>query len=51
MWKYYNKKRKTIEPFKKGEMVMLNGKNIRAKHRCKTLEDKMYGPFEVIDVG
>jgi hypothetical protein len=30
---------------------MLNGKNIRAKHRCNKLEDKMYGPFEVIDVG
>jgi len=30
---------------------MLNGKNIRAKHRCKKLEDKMYGPFEVIHTG
>jgi hypothetical protein len=30
---------------------MLNGKNIRAKHRCKKLENKMYGPFEVIDTG
>jgi hypothetical protein len=28
---------------------MLNGKNIRAKHRCKKLEDMMYGPFEVIE--
>lgn len=51
MRKYYDRKRKSIEPFKKGELVMLNGKNIRAKHRCKKLEDKMYGPFEVINTG
>jgi len=48
MRKYYDRKRKSIEPFKKGELVMLNGKNIWAKHCCKKLEDKMYGPFEVI---
>jgi hypothetical protein len=51
MRKYYDKKTKSIEPFKKGELVMLNGKNIRAKHRCKKLQHKMYGPFEVIDTG
>jgi hypothetical protein len=51
MLKYYNKKRKSIEPFKKGEMVMLNGKNIHAKHRCRKLEDKIYGPFEISNVG
>jgi len=47
MWKYYDKKQKSIEPIKKGELVMLNGRNIRAKHHCKKLEDKMYGLFEV----
>jgi len=51
MRKNYDKKRKDIEPFKPGELVMLNGKNIRAKHRCKKLENKMYGPFEVIATG
>jgi hypothetical protein len=51
MGKYNNEERKSIEPFTKGELVMLTGKNIRAKHRCKKLEDMMYGPFEVIDVG
>jgi len=51
MRKYYHKKRMSIEPFKKGELVMLNGKNIHAKHPCKKLKDKMYGPFEVIDTG
>jgi transposase InsO family protein len=51
MRRNYNKKRKDIEPIKKGELVMLNGKNIRAKHRCRKLEDKMLGPFEVSSVG
>jgi len=51
MKKNYNKKRKSVEPFAKGELVMLNGRNIRAKHRCKKLEDKMFGPFEILSVG
>jgi hypothetical protein len=51
MQKHYNKRRKEMEPLKKGELVLLNGWNIRAKHRCKKLEDKMLGPFEVISVG
>jgi len=51
MKKNYNKKRKSIERFAKGELVMLNGRNIRAKHRCKKLEDKMFGPFEILSVG
>jgi len=40
-----------METLKKGELVLLNGRNIRAKHRCKKLEDMMLGPFEVILVG
>jgi hypothetical protein len=50
MAKYYNKKRRSIETFKKGELVMLNGKNIRSKGRCKKLDDKMYGPFKILSV-
>jgi hypothetical protein len=41
MGKYCNKERKSIELCTKGELVMLTGKNIRAKHRCKKLEDMM----------
>jgi len=48
---YYNKKRKDIEQFNPGDLVMLRGKNIRAKHRCEKLEDKMYRPFEVLSSG
>jgi hypothetical protein len=51
MKKHYNKKRKAIEPLEKGELVMLSGRNNRAKHRGKKLDDKMLGPFEVILVG
>jgi hypothetical protein len=40
-----------MEPLKKEELVMLNGQNIRAKHRCKKFEDKMLGPFEVLSIG
>lgn len=51
MQKHYNKRRKTMEPLKMGEMVMLNWRNISVKHRCKNLDDKMLGPFEVLSVG
>jgi hypothetical protein len=40
-----------MEPLKKGELVLLSGRNIWAKDRCKNLEDKMLGPFEVLLVG
>jgi len=51
MRKHYDKKQKEVEQFKVGELVMLNGRNIRAKHRCKKLEDKMFGPFKISMVG
>jgi len=40
-----------MEAVKKGELIMLNRKNIRDKHCCKKLEDEMYGPFKVIATG
>jgi len=51
MKKNYNKKRKSVVPFANGELVMLNGRNIRARHRCRKLEDKMFGPFEILSTG
>lgn len=51
MRKYYDQKRKPIEPFKKGDLVMLNGRNIRAKYRCNKLADKMFGNFHIVSVG
>ena len=51
MMKHNNKRTKEGVPFKKGELVLLNGRNIRTKHRCKKLEGKMLGPFEILSVG
>jgi hypothetical protein len=51
MQKHYNNQRKTMKLLKKGKLVLLNGRNIRGKHRSKKLEGKMLGPFEVISVG
>jgi len=41
----------SMKQFKKGEQEIRDGWNIPAKNRCKTLEDKMYGPFEILSVG
>jgi len=51
MKKYYNKEWKSIKRMRQGELVMLDGKDITAKCRCKKWEDKMYGPFEVVSTG
>jgi len=51
MRKNYKKRRKAIEPIKTGELVMLNGWNNRAKHRCKKPEYKTPGPFDVLSTG
>lgn len=40
-----------IESFTRAEWVKLNGRNFRAEHQCKKLEDKMLGPFEILSVG
>lgn len=51
MRRYYDTKRKLIESSNKSEMVMHNGKNIQAQHRCKKFKDKMQMPFDVMAVG
>jgi hypothetical protein len=50
MKRNYNKRRKIMEPIRKVELVLLNGRNICAKHRWKNLEDNILGPFEVLSV-
>jgi hypothetical protein len=49
--KNYNKKRKIMEPSKTGELLMLNGHNIRARHQYKKREDEMIRPFEMMLIG
>ena len=50
MGRYYNKSKKTALPFKTGELVMLNGNNIRTRRAAKKLDAKLFGPFKVVKV-
>ena len=38
MGRYYDKSKKTAPPFKAGDLVMLNGKNVRTRRAAKKLE-------------
>jgi len=49
MKKYYNRKASQQAEYKKGNLVMLNGKNIRTKRPSKTLSPKLYRPFKIIE--
>jgi hypothetical protein len=41
-----------IEPpsFEPGNLVILNGKNIKTRRPARKLDHKMYGPFEILDI-
>jgi hypothetical protein len=44
------KGRRAYEPYKEGDLVWLDGKNLRTSHPTQKLAPKRYGPFKVIDV-
>jgi hypothetical protein len=50
MNKYADQSR--IEPpsFEPGNLVMLNGKNIKPRRPARKLDHKIYGPFEILDI-
>ena len=48
MGRYYDKSKKTSPPFKAGDLVMLNGKNVRTRRAAKKLDAKQFGPFKVV---
>ena len=47
MGKYYDRSRKEAPPYSVGDLVMLNGKNIRTRRAGKKLDAKLFGPFKV----
>ena len=48
MGKYYDCLRKEAPPYSVGDLVMLNGKNIRTQRAAKKLDAKLFGPFKVV---
>ena len=48
MGKYYDRSRKEAPPYSVGDLVMLNGKNMRTRRAAKKLVAKLFGPFRVI---
>ena len=45
MGRYYDKSKKTAPPFKAGDLVMLNGKNVRTRRAAKKLDAKLVTPL------
>ena len=48
MGRYDDKSKKTAPPFKAGDLVMLNGRNVRTRRAAKKLDGKLFGPFKVV---
>ena len=46
MGKYYDRTRKEAPPYAVGDLVMLNGKNIRTRRAAKKLDAKLFGLFK-----
>jgi len=49
MKKFYNRKVRPSVDYKKGDLILLEGTNIRSDRPSKKLGDKQYGPFKVIE--
>jgi hypothetical protein len=49
MRRYYDRKALQQPDYNEGDLVMLNGKNIRTKRPSKKLSPKLYGPFKIIE--
>ena len=48
MGRDYDKSKKTAPPFNVGDLVMLNGKNVRTRRAAKKLDAKLFRPFRVV---
>jgi len=47
MRRYTNPARKESPAYQVGDLVMLNGRNIRTRHPSKKLDHKNHGPFQI----
>lgn len=45
---YYDRKRTASRPYKAGDLVWLEGTNIKTDRPAKKLEDRRYGPFKIL---
>src|SRR5436190_13386233 len=50
MSKYFDSKRSQAPPFKIGDKVLLDCRNLKTKRSSQKLDHKMYGPYEIIDL-
>jgi len=50
MRKYYDKKSKPAQAYEPGDVVMLNGKNLKTRRPARKLDAKLHGTFKVIKV-
>jgi len=50
MRKYYDKKSKPAPAYEPGDVVMLNGKNLKTRRPARKLDAKLHGTFKVIKV-
>ena len=48
MARYYDMSKKAAPPFKAGNLVLLNGKNVRTSRAAKKPDAKLFGPFKVV---
>jgi hypothetical protein len=50
MKKYADTTRAESPRYNKGDLVMLNGKNIKTRRPSRKLDHKLYGPFEILEL-
>ena len=50
MGKYYDKRRQEAPPFKVGDLVLLDMRNIKKRRPAKKFDHKQEGPFKIIKV-
>jgi hypothetical protein len=48
MRKYHDRKAKPAPVYKPGDLVMLNGKNLKTRRPARKLDAKLHGPFKVM---